>query len=105
TLVCASTLVLGSSRTILWLGGPPTRTRGSICEKRRPCRRPARAGAVDTFVLGLPIPSSAATACQQAPLPRAFAGSYPGHGACGGALAQVFAQTATLPLIIPPPTT
>ena len=28
-------------------------------------------------------------------LPRAFAGSYPGHGSCGGALAEVFAESAT----------
>jgi hypothetical protein len=35
-------------------------------------------------------------------LPRAFAGSYPGHGSCGGALAEVFAESATLDRNRPP---
>ena len=34
-------------------------------------------------------------------LPRAFAGSYPGHRSCGGAVAEVFAESATLDLTIP----
>ena len=34
-------------------------------------------------------------------LPRALAAFDPGHGSCGGALAQVFAESATLALIIP----
>jgi hypothetical protein len=34
-------------------------------------------------------------------LPRAFAGFDPGHGSCGGALAEVFAESATLTLTIP----
>jgi hypothetical protein len=34
-------------------------------------------------------------------LPRALAAFDPGHGSCGGALAEVFPQSATLALIIP----
>ena len=46
--------------------------------------------------LPLPIPSSAASARE---LPRAFAAFDSGHGSRGGALAQVFAQSAILALI------
>jgi hypothetical protein len=47
-----------------------------------------------------PIPSSAASVCERAFSPRAFAGSYSGHGSCVGALAEVFGQRATLTLTI-----
>jgi hypothetical protein len=49
--------------------------------------------------LPLPIASSAASTSEQAP--RALAAFDPGHGSCGGALAEVFGQSATLDLTIP----
>jgi hypothetical protein len=43
------TFVLGVEFQFLAGGGKPTRTRGSKCEKRRPCSRAPRAGAVCIF--------------------------------------------------------
>jgi hypothetical protein len=95
-------------------------------EKRRPCSRAPGAGAAG----GVLEPAAASIACTRAVafsssrdiapakpatpptnrllqrlrascLPRALAAFDPGHGSCGGALAEVFAQSATLALIIP----
>jgi hypothetical protein len=120
TLVCASTLILGVPRAIFvaW-GGHQQEPEGQLGKasfmlacRQDGCRRHLRLGRAAVVSHGRAVglcyfhtcPTNPFLRCQRLRasfLPRAFAAFDPGHGSRGGASAQVFAESATLALIIP----
>ena len=103
-----STLVLvfrGVLRAILWRGGATNKSQRVNMRIAALITR-ARAGGIYDFPARgtsgrLINPFLRCQRLRASFLPRAFAGSYPAHGSCGGALAEVFAESATLDLATP----
>ena len=101
TLISALLQDFGTYQTLV-LGALVNMKKASsmlACRQGR-CRRHLRLGRAATRNSSYQSPPPAPARASR--LPRAFAAFDPGHGSCGGALAEGFGESATLDLIIPP---